>query len=97
MPVKQVKKSEDSLFLKCDCHSHMLEVTRDDWDAETPSINVAIWASGGSGHTLTWGQRLKWAYRVLFKGELYGDEVILDIEKAKQLTNFLRRVVYKKK
>lgn len=97
MLVKPSKNPDsNTLYLKCECSTHLLEVSRDDWDADSPSVNLVIWAFGREGDTLPLFSRFRWIWQVLTTGSLWGDSVILNLDKAKQLTNFLRRVVYKK-
>jgi len=89
MPI--IKKDNESIMVKCSCHSHALEIMIDDWDKDTvPLIYVGIWTHGQRPMPLRWRDRLRWIYYLLKDGRLHADDVILDEKDAVDVSNFLR-------
>ena len=69
-------------FIKCDCHSEGILVTKFDDEEE---IYFSYWREGINPIRLSWWMRLKLCWMVITKGNYYEDQVILNKEKSKEL------------
>ena len=88
------------LFIKCDCHSEGLEAQYYREDEKDKGFYVNYWKYGIDGRYsgMSLLDRLKYAWKILFKGTLHGDQVILEVDKAEQLRNYLTKYLdYDKK
>jgi hypothetical protein len=76
-----------SEFFKCDCSCHALEIQKD------PELGVllSIWYLGRHDR-LTFTERLKWAWRLLVRGELHADTVILEQNELEKLKNYVSKL-----
>lgn len=85
-----ITKDENTLMVKCACHSHALELTLFDYGKDSvPQIYLAVWSLGQRPLKLRWRDRLRWVWYLLKDGELHGDDVILDEKDAIAIANFL--------
>ena len=66
-------------FIKCDCHSEGILVTKFDDEEE---MYFSYWREGINPVKLSLWMRLKLCYLALFKGNYYDDQLILNKEKA---------------
>jgi len=79
--------SEDnSIFIKCECHSEGMGV---DYDDEDNYYYFSYWKSGTSNALLSWRERLRHCWNVLTKGKAFNDEIILKHEATDKLIDFL--------
>ena len=74
-------------FIKCDCHGEGILVTKYDDEEE---MYFSYWREGMNPIKLSWWMRLKLCYLALFKGNFYGDQVILNKEKAMELALWIQ-------
>ena len=81
---------ENNIFVKCDCHSEGVEVTYELEKDGTKEFWLAFYMWGRKGYKLSWGRRFKYIWMVITGQDLYGDMVILDEEKTRELVNFLK-------
>jgi hypothetical protein len=72
-------------FIECDCHS---EFVRLDYDPEFEHFDLSIWVQEASSKP-SWKTKLRWIWRILTKGSPYGDQVILNKDKAKAFADYL--------
>ena len=91
--------TEDKLFIQCECSSEVLVISyEDDYIAEDDQVDgpithietydLAIFKSLRS-HQLSW--RIKMAWRLLFRGEYFTDQICLSKEKALQIKDFIAK------
>jgi hypothetical protein len=80
LPVESNEK-----FIKCDCHSEFIRL---DYDSDFEHFDLSIWALQASSKP-GWRTKLRWIWRILTKGSPYGDQVIIDKDKAKELADYL--------
>lgn len=73
------------IMLKCDCYSESLEVI---YDKEYKEFDFALWTNGHPSYGWWW--RIKYIWKILKTGEPYGDQVCLDVPKAKKLAKFIQ-------
>ena len=78
-----------SLYIKCDCSTHMLQAERYYEDKVDKGFNFAIWYYGIRG-TLTLKERLRWCWKLLTTGNIWADSVIITDEKALELADFIK-------
>jgi hypothetical protein len=88
-----LNNNTESLFIKCECHSHMLEAN---FDAETEisTLELTIWEQDYRQFSLF--QRLKFAILLLTGKKLWTDYILLDKNKTTQLRNFLTTILKKR-
>lgn len=79
---------DSSIILKCECHSEAMEVT---YDSEFKQFWFSYWGYGFSNKKVSLFRRLKFAFRLILKGTLHKDFLILDEDKAKQLVDFINQ------
>ena len=78
---------EKSLMTKCECSSEALEFQY--WP-EDKQFYVAFWQQGFH-RPLCFRERVRWAWRLLFTGNPWGDMIILSPEKAKEIADFINQ------
>ena len=74
-------------FIKCSCHSEGVLLTKFDDEEE---IYVSFWREGLNPVKLTWWMRLKLCWMALTKGNYYDDQLILNKEKAMELSLWIQ-------
>lgn len=84
-------QNKNILYLKCQCHDHLLQVENDEDFQETMFV---IW-SGYHGVKLGFFRRLQWCFQILKNGTPWGDHFILQEKDRKELINFLIRGIKK--
>jgi len=71
-------------FYVCDCYFHAIAVSSFVWrDDMCPGIFLAYWTRGPEHYS--WRYRLKDVWRILRYGHEYDDDVILDLDQARDL------------
>jgi len=83
-----IDKYYKSIYLKCDCTSHMLQAERYNEDVYDKGFNFAIWYYGIYGK-LSFMERVRWSWKLFTTGTLWADSVIITDEKALELVNFI--------
>lgn len=83
----------EPLFVKCDCHSEGLEAQYYREDAKDKGFYVNYWKYGIEGRYsgMSLLDRLKYAWKILFKGTLHGDQIILEVDKAEKMRDYLTK------
>lgn len=71
-------------FFQCSCYSHSLLVEKNEDMAA-----ISFFSRGFDGYKLGFWQRIKWCFRILFKGFPYTDMVLLKKDQIRQLVKFL--------
>jgi hypothetical protein len=81
------------LFIRCDCHTEGIEIQYYREDAKDKGFYVNYWKYGIEGRYsgMSLMDRLKYAWKILFKGTLHGDQVILEVDKAEQFRDYLAK------
>jgi hypothetical protein len=78
-------------FIKCECGAHLLELSVEDFDGHGEKlIYVALWNYGHYGK-MSFAQRLKASWRMLWKGDMHGDHVVLSRESAEEMNNYMQK------
>ena len=90
-----MNEEKPSLFLKCDCYSHLLELQRYEYDKHDQGFYVAMWKHQNCSPKMHWALRLRWCWTLLTKGRLLADNIILTNEKAKEMANYITRYLPK--
>ena len=85
----------EPLFIRCDCHSEGLEAQYYREDKNDKGFYVNYWKYGIDGRYsgMSLLDRLKYAWKILFKGTLHGDQVILEGDKAEKLRDYLAKYI----
>ena len=71
-------------FARCACFGEGLRLTYTD-DLE---FSVSMWKDRGY-HKTCWRQRFRHIWRILTKGEPWDDEIVLHMDEAKKLAQFI--------
>ena len=75
-----------SIFIQCECHGEGMGV---DYDKEDGFYYFSYWNCGLSNGPLTWKQRFRYCWNVIFKGKAFNDELLLNQQSADKLIDFL--------
>lgn len=87
---KKIMNNTSEFKLQCSCNSEMLHITRfDEWE----EWDICIWYRGFNPMSL-W-DKIKYCLRVLYKGEIYSDQLIFKRNQILLLRNFLNRELIK--
>lgn len=78
---------KESIYLKCQCQSSMLECQYDD---EFGDFNVTMWQRGRNS-ILSWANRIRWAFSILKTGCPWADDVILNKDDAQKLAKYIAK------
>ena len=70
----------------CDCFTHGFTVNG---DGELGCVFLSAWAFGRAGQVLSWGDRLRWCWKILREGRPYDDDLVLEPEAAEKLAQAL--------
>ena len=74
----------------CSCGCAALELSPDGWEENDPRLNICIWRYGSpNSGKKTIKERLRWCWLMLTKGQLYTDDIILNISTVDELVNDL--------
>lgn len=74
------------IFLRCDCYSHGMLVNKDD---EYNHTEFCLFTIDSTSYSFI--RRIKWCFRMLFKGRPFTDHVILTDESCEKLADFLKK------
>jgi hypothetical protein len=80
---------DQSLFIECQCHGEGLGI---DYYADDNHYYFSYWSRGFRNGKLSFWQRLRYIFYVLFTGKPFNDELILDGGSANQLRSFLKDI-----
>lgn len=81
--MKDLFVREKETFIPCSCGSEGLHLYKFKNDNE---LFVSVWEMGyGKDNRLSWKQRLRYVWRVLWEGRPYGDQIVLDREGRSKL------------
>lgn len=85
----------EPLFVRCDCHSEGLETQYYREDKNDKGFYVNYWKYGIEGRysCMSLWDRLKYAWKILFKGTLHGDQIILEVSKAEKVRDYLTKYI----
>lgn len=81
-------------FIKCACHGDgmLLEYDTDEF------LEISMWKYGtNDDNRMSWRQRLRFIFKFLKTGNPYCDQVMLDLEKQKELADWLNTQIHKRK
>lgn len=82
----------ETKFYECDCHTEALVVTSCQEDGD---MYFAVWdRANASKPPLGW--RIRHAWRMLLKGEMYNDNVILSKDKVRELRRQINSFLFEK-
>ena len=81
-------KKNKRYWIMCDCLTHALCVQREDEDL----IDIAFWQKSFCYEQMSLRERIKTAFRVLCKKDLYADMVILNKKEKNKLIKVLQKI-----
>jgi hypothetical protein len=82
---------EKPKFILCQCTQHALSINRFQFeDMKFPEICISIWQFP---NPFTLREKLRWVWQIIRWGDPYGDFVILDVEKSKELRDYLNEKI----
>ena len=83
----ELSTREKEVFVPCSCGSEGLHIFKFKDDEE---LYVSVWEMGyGKDNRLSWKQRLRHTWLVLWEGRPYGDQVVLNREGRSKLIHAL--------
>jgi len=74
-------------FFECTCLNEVLVL--DKWGDESGELALAVYKLQNYPRYLPFIKRLKLSLKILFKGEMYHDNIILEKEQVKELKEWL--------
>ena len=83
-----ISKNE-SIFIKCDCTTHLLEAQ---YDKEGDSLDLTFWVYPDTNRPLSFCQRLKWCWRILTTGHPWADYLVVNKDKIVELRDYLTKI-----
>lgn len=75
---------EKEKFISCECYSEFVRVA---YDKEFDHFDLSIWTQPSMKPN--WKTKLGWIWRIIKHDSPYGDQVILNKDKAKELAEYL--------
>lgn len=78
-------KTNKTLFILCSCGSEVLYI---EYDHDLNLADLAIFTNF-YGHKMSWYQKLRYCYNVLFLGQPYYDQIVLSDKDLKNLKDFI--------
>tara|TARA_B100001057_G_scaffold499861_1_gene612183 strand:+ start:773 stop:1108 length:336 start_codon:yes stop_codon:yes gene_type:complete len=87
----QDETNATSLFIKCECYSEGIELQYYHEDDTDKGFYVNYWKYGINGRysEVSWWDRIRFAWKLLRKGTLHGDQIILSIKDAHLMKQYL--------
>lgn len=82
-----MSEQNDKLFIECSCSSEALEL---EYEKEDKIFYFSIWFRGFQNREMPWGQRLRFIFRILTKGNIWCDFIVLDRKSAEKIAKFIR-------
>jgi hypothetical protein len=77
-------------FILCDCRSEVLVL---EYDYEYELMELSIYENLSSySYKMSFWQKLRYIYQVLIKNRPYSDQIILNKDQIKHITNFLTSI-----
>jgi len=85
----------EPLYLKCDCYSEGIEFQYYNEDTHDKGFYVNYWKYGINGRysVVSLWDRIRFAWKLLINGTLHGDQIVLSVEKAKTIKNYLEEYI----
>jgi hypothetical protein len=84
-----MKNRDQEKFFKCSCHGEGMFVMK---FHDEPQIYFSYWGQGFYPRRMTLWQRVRFACKVIWTGEAWEDEVILEPEEAEKLALWLNEL-----
>lgn len=79
--------NQKSLFVKCQCFSHLLEVEC----IESEGFNLTFWRYIRQDVILNWHERLRWMWRIFRTGNPWTDGIMISNEQAKTIVDYINK------
>lgn len=77
-----------TVFIKCECGTEGMMV---DFDKECKHFNFSYWKYGSDPRYFPLWRRITTAFRFIFSGKMWSDEVIIHNDDIENLTNFIEK------
>lgn len=77
------------LFFECSCLNEVLVMEK--WDDESEELSLAMYRLQNYPPHLPFIKRARMALKILFKGEIYNDNIILEKAKVLEMKNWLNK------
>lgn len=81
-----MSEKEDKLFIECACSSEAVEL---EYEKQDNTFYFSIWFRGFRNEKMLWTQRLRFIFRILTKGNIWSDFIILDKKSATKIAKFI--------
>lgn len=88
--------NDESLFIKCQCSSHCLEIERYCYDKNDDGFYITIWDCFIHNKKLTWKERIKWVWKIISTGNLWADSIIINNKQAEEIVKHIKKHLLKR-
>lgn len=88
---KDIAPTYEKLIIECGCLSHMLKVVNYVDENNEQEVYFAMFSYGNYRRSL-W-RRIKLAWKMIWKDEVYDDQLIFNRNEANKLREFLNRIL----
>ncbi len=84
-------KNAEPLYIKCDCYSEGIEIQYFNEDTTDKGFYINYWKYGIGGRYsgVSLWDRIRFAWKLLFRGTLHGDQIIISTKNATNLKSYL--------
>ena len=89
-----IDKYYKSIYVKCDCSYHMLQVERYYEDKNDKGFNFAIWEHG-RGNILSFREKIRWCWNILKTGNPWADSIMVSDETTVEICKFIQSELIK--
>jgi hypothetical protein len=77
-------------YIPCECTSEIVHLQ---YDEELDMTYLSIYEVGcNKNHKFSLWQRIRFCFKILFKGRVYGDQVVLKDNHLKSFSHYINRV-----
>ena len=77
---------DNCIFIKCACEGEGMSVN---YDPKDNYYYFSYWSYGLSNRKMSWRQKIRYCWEVLWHGKPFNDELMLTRDQAIRLENFL--------
>ena len=79
--------TSDKMIIECDCGTHLL---RTDYDEELKLFYMSFYTYGNGNLKINIWSRIKYAFKHIFTGRIYSDQMVLNKKESLKLIEFLK-------
>lgn len=84
--MKITKQSKEEIFIKCSCHEEGMGI---EYDEEADLFYFSYWSQGLRNGTLSFKQRIRYAWHCFRYGKPFSDELLISKDNASLIVEFI--------